>query len=480
MSEEMQRRGTESRRGSRSAWLAAVALLLVVAVSFGWSKHATSLHEANRQAADALALSRQRERLAAHQRDMAYRSLRSIIHDLHRRLGNDPRRNEIEQRLIEVARHELLQASRLSERSVDAELAQAMALDRLGDLCLQVERWKEAADHLQRALDLCRDVLRKSPGDIAGSIGLASTLCHLGDAALARPETAATAEGHFREALRVTESLLKSHADEVSLHRWQAVAADRLGDVYLGKRQFVSARDAFGQASRAAKAARAMQIDAEADRALAAIYLKLGTVGVELQDRQQAEQSFRDSFQLRRELADANPTSAAAIRDLAEVLKLFAQVAAQKSELVQAAEFADSHRQAVVKLRVLEPDDVGVQREEIAAHGASADLSLRLHRLPDAQALSRTAVALAENLVARRGATLDDHLTFLAARWQSITVHAASGHDADVESGLKSLREWIDTLPKRATAPTEQVATWQERLRSDFEKLEQRLRAASK
>lgn len=278
----------------------------------------------------------------------------------------------------------------------------------------------------------------------------------------------------------MNESLLK-RTDAPSLtQRRIAIVYDRLGDLHRLRQQFVSARDAYSQSTKVAKSARAHQVDPEADRALVATYLKLGAVGVALGDQRQADQSFQDAHESSKQIADANPRSVRAQRTLANVLDHFTRYVMQKGEVVQAAEFTTSRQQVIEKLQRLEPESRAVQRDEVAVHRMLADLNLRRQKLDDAQSASEAALRLAEELVARRDAGFDDVLEYFTAQQQAVLVCAASGRVGDAKQRLDRLRQWIDSLPDHVSAPGDQSAAWQNRLRADFQQLEGRRPSAVK
>lgn len=475
MSRDLEPPENELRPSSRRTWLTVIVVCAIVAGLVGWTTYTVSLTTAHHQAVEDQRTALRNEQLATVERDLALTSIRSMVVELHNKLDGDPRQRELEPSVLELAMEALAPST-----SASNDIAAAESENRIGELYVELGRIDDAEEHLQRAATICRELLGKTPNDFAASQCLALTQCHLGDVAHARSETDPAAEKYYREALRLNESLLKRTDAPAVTQRRVAIVYDRLGDLHRRRQQLVLARDAYSRSAKVAKAARAQQIDHGVDRVLVATYLKLGAVGIALGDRRQADQSFQDAYDFSKQLAGINPRNVRAQRDLAMVLDQFSRYAMQKGELGQAIEFAKSRQHVIETSRRLEPANLTVQRDEVAVHRLLADLSLRQQKLDNAQSASEAALRLAEELVIRRDARLDDLLEYFAAQRQAILVHAASGRVADAEQRLVLLRQWIDSLPDRVSVPADQSAAWQNRLRTDFQQLEGRLPSASK
>ena len=233
------------------------------------------------------------------------------------------------QKSIDIRRH----IAEASPKSVQAQSDLSLSLDRLG--VFYVGRGEPgdaelALGHFHKSLDIRRRIVEASPNSAQAQSDLSQSLSRFGDFYFRRgePGDAELALGHFQKSYELLKSIAEANPNSAQARsNLSASLLDlgvfylergRIGDAESALRHFEESLDIRRRIAEANpnSAQERFALSASLDR-LGGFYLRRGEPG----DAELALGHFQESHRLRKQIADANPNSALALRDLSVSLE---------------------------------------------------------------------------------------------------------------------------------------------------------------
>lgn len=267
---------------------------------------------------------------------------------------------EDSQKAYEDARTVLEQLVLVDLASPDPWRALGVCCNNLGQVLQRDGRHAAAREQLERALAIGRHLVERHGESIAFQTDLATTHGNLGLLSAQtgdRPQAAA----HYREAIRIQESLVRRDPANDAHRRPLAASCNNISELCLPSRP--------AEAERWVRRALALQFDlARANPGqrryqsdLALTYSNLGAIFSRQKKWGDAEPCFRDAIAIQQRLVDVAPLVAAYRRDLAATYNNFGMAQTAASEATSA--MASFRRALELQRELLErhPHDVAAQ-----------------------------------------------------------------------------------------------------------------------
>jgi eukaryotic-like serine/threonine-protein kinase len=142
---------------------AAVSILIAAALIVGGS-----LYYNTRLRAAALA-SQKSARAALHQRNLALQAFKTLVYGVQEKLGRTPATRSLRQGLLEKASAGLDEVAQGADDSGAADLSQAVAHQKLGDIFRIIGRSEDARRHYDVSRQVCGALLRGASGDLGAA-----------------------------------------------------------------------------------------------------------------------------------------------------------------------------------------------------------------------------------------------------------------------------------------------------------------------
>lgn len=390
------------------------------------------------------------ERHAADVRELAG-ALIFEVDDLIRDLpGSTPARQRVVARALEYL--DRLEAGAAGEPGLRRELA--VAYQRIGNIQgnPNVSNLGDTAGALasyRKGLALIEDVVRRDPGDLEARRSLAVIHEKLADV-LAWTGDLAAAEANATIAHETFEALAREQHDTMR-HRFSfAISLLKMGDL-AGNPSFPNLGrpdEAVGFYRRSAaqldELAAAHPQDVGVRRHRGLVLERIGTVLLSSGDLAGATATLRDSFEMRRALADELPGHTEVRRDVAVALEKLAEVLLARDRPHQALEDLSQSFAIFRELAAADPRNAGAQRSLAISHQKMASALERTDRPVAALAELRASREILTGLVAADPANsqLQDELAELDARVRAL-------FDAAVELPVAERRHFLSALDER-------------------------------
>jgi tetratricopeptide (TPR) repeat protein len=306
-------------RRHRAAVTAAAALLLtataalaagLVAVNAERNRTAQAEHQAREAlVAETAALerSRQAEKSAEEQRQLALRTVRDVVGDIQARLKDRPAQRELREALLGRALAGLTEVARAADTAAAIDHATVWVHFELGDVFLEAQEGgsAEAKTQYEKAHDLAGQIARDNPESAEAQRDLSVSHNKLGDLYL-RLGDARAARDHYQNALDTTPRLAGADEAGARARRDLSVAYNKLGDACLELGDAKAARDSYRRALELReRLAESDQGSAQAQRDLSVVHSKLGDALLRLGDGQAALESYKRSHAILDRLAGA-------------------------------------------------------------------------------------------------------------------------------------------------------------------------------
>lgn len=408
--------GRWCRRNPRAAGVAVIVLGVLVAGAVDWKQYDSSREQRRReadqyrQAAEAQAIN------ASEQRDLALRTVQALVFEVQAELESQPGMELLREKLLEIAVEGLQQISDGTTQSGTADFATVVALNRLGEIYLEVGREDDATTVFERAASNARECIMRDDQPTASRQALSWSLMNLARLDQSRGETPAAAE-KYGEALKLCQQVLKSvsqqNGDE-ELH-WRAtrdycVVLQRLGaiDELNGQsgraaERYLMARDALQE-----------QADTHPDetrlsRDLGILHVKLAGIAVGSGQAKSAE-LFREARSHFRNALERTPDDASLLRDLAWVSGDLAANLNDEGELEEAESVTLEELQLLAKLRERNADDQELVRRYGTASLRLGTLKVRREDWDSAESPLRDANSCFTALTSGSSASIRDRI----------------------------------------------------------------------
>ena len=183
-----------ARRHPSAATALLASLIAIMLLLGGAVYHTARLRVAVRTARAAEQASRNNEQAAFDQRNLALQAFKELVYGVQEKLAQTPATRVVRRDLLDTAIAGLEQISRSTAGS-PADLSQAVAHQKLGDMYRIIGRFTDASGHFAKSRKLAEDLLALDPGNIAIADVLYQTRMGLGllniatqHYALAKPE----------------------------------------------------------------------------------------------------------------------------------------------------------------------------------------------------------------------------------------------------------------------------------------------------
>jgi serine/threonine-protein kinase len=262
----------------------------------------------------ALQLSKEAERSASQQRQLALKTVRGVVDDIHALLKDRPGQEELRKELLRRALAGLKEVARAADTATAVDHETVWARFELGDIFLEIDGSRaQAKAQYEKAHELARQVWQANPESAVAQRDLSLAHQKLGDVCLGLRDRQAALD-NYQKALEISQRLADADPTSALAQRDLSVSHGRLGDVYLELGEGKAALDSYQKGLEIdQRLADADKTSALAQRDLAISYERLGDVYLQLGDNKAALDNFKKASE---RLAVANPSSAQAQRDL--------------------------------------------------------------------------------------------------------------------------------------------------------------------
>jgi len=262
-------------------------------------------------------------------------------------------------------------------------------------------------------------------------------------------------QGRLADAKKAVEAAYKNLGD--SDERARSVVLDEFGEVSVQAGDLAGAKARFeeGLAIRR-KLAQANPTSAEAQRDVSVSLEKLGDVTVKAGDLAGAKARFEEGLAIARKLAQANPTSAEAQRDLSVSLNKLGEVAAETGELAGAKARFEEGLAIFRKLAQAAPTSAQAQRNVSLSLERLGDMAVHAGDLAGAKARFEEGLVIHRKLAQANptSAQAQRDLSISLERLGDMAVRAGdlAGAKARFEEGLVIHRKLAQANPTSAEA----------------------------
>jgi serine/threonine protein kinase/tetratricopeptide (TPR) repeat protein len=365
-------------RRHRTAVATAAALLLTATAALAVGLVVVNAEKG--RTAQALERSRQAEKSAGEQRQLALRTVRDVVGDINTFLKDRPVQAGLRQALLWRAGVGLKDVARAADTATAIDHETVWVHLDLGDIFLEIEEGgtAEAKGQYETALELARQVAEAHPDSREAQRDVAVAHNKLGDVSLRLGDTRAALEA-YRAGLAVSRRLADADPASAEAQRDLAVSHDRLGDVYLRLGDSQAARDAYRDGLAVSqRLADAGTATAQDQRALAIEHNKLGEVYLRLGDSAAAGEEYKKDLEIAQRLADADPTNGQARRDLADSHDRLGELALQRGDGKAALEHDQQALDIRRRLADAEPASARSQRDLYVSHNKLGEVYLAL------------------------------------------------------------------------------------------------------
>jgi serine/threonine-protein kinase len=398
---------------------------------------------------EALKRSQASEKSASEQRQLALKTVRQVVDDIHARLKDRPGHAELRKALLAQALAGLQDVARAADTAAQVDHATIWVYFELGDLFLFIEEGgtAQAKKQYERAHELSRQLVDLDPGnaeaqrdlaisyDKLGNVqmqlgdskaalaayqqslavnerlaraepqseqaqrGLAVSYCNLGDARIQLGDSQA-ALAAYKQGLAGFERLARANPQSTQAQRDLSLCHDRLGDVWL--RQLGdprAARTAYQKSLAVAeRLARADPQSTQAQRDLSITYERLGDVQMQLGEKKAALAAYRQSLAVAEPLARADPQNAQARRDLSVSYEKMAEVQIQLGDRKAALVAYQQSLAGFEPLARSDPQNSQAQHDLLRGYDRVADVRLQLGDIKAALSACQQGVQVRERL----------------------------------------------------------------------------------
>ncbi len=194
----------------------------------------------------------------------------------------------------------------------------ARAHQRLAELSLTHNRFKDAMDQLKRMDTLVETRARDNPDNLDRQIMLAKSRRQLGFIAMTRLGDTATAQSYFRQAIEIDRACLLKQPDN---DKYKIDLANSLGQLAMSEKQLghlEAARDLFAEEEKVRESFSLFfaEID-EHRRQLAGMYEQIGELKIRMNQSEEGRRCYDRSTEIRQQVLAQHPGEWQCIYDLA-------------------------------------------------------------------------------------------------------------------------------------------------------------------
>jgi serine/threonine protein kinase/tetratricopeptide (TPR) repeat protein len=330
--------------------------------------------------AAALESSEKAEKSAKVQRQLALKTVRNVVSDIHARLKDRPAQQELRKALLGRALAGLAEVARAADTATAVDHETIGVHFELGDIFLEIEAGgtAEAKKQYDKAHALAQQVWEADRESAQAQRDLSVSHGKLGDVHRRLGDSKAALE-HYKSCQALQERLAEADKTSAQAQRDLSVSHSKLGDVQLELGDSKAALDSYQKALEVSqRLADADKASARAQRYLSVSHNRLGDVYLQLGDSKAALDSYQKGLEVNQRLADADRTSAQAQRDLSVSHEKLGDV---QLELGDSKAALDSYKKALeVRQRLADADKTSAlaQRDLSVSHIKLGDVQLRL------------------------------------------------------------------------------------------------------
>jgi tetratricopeptide (TPR) repeat protein len=362
-----------ARRRPAAATLVAALAGLVVVLLCGGLYYNARLRAAVHIARGAERDSQASAAAAAEQRNVALEVLNELVDGVQIKLGQTPATRTIRQQLLDTALARLDRIAKSSSGS-PADVSQAVAHQKLGDIFRTIGRADDAQKHYERATHLGQELFMVTPRKVAVLDVLYQT--HMGLGLLhVTDEKFDEAKREFERAVAMSESIMRAAQPAEGARRQLIEAYLQLGRSHSFAREFAQAEVCFRKMQDLAAAWAAQQApDHEARDLLASSYRKLGDLKKFALDLAAARNDYLKAITIERELVALEPANADFKAHLSTALDDLAGVAHSQRRYAEARGLFDEAVRIRSELAAADRENVDAQSALLHTEWAMARL----------------------------------------------------------------------------------------------------------
>jgi tetratricopeptide (TPR) repeat protein len=405
------------------------------------------------------------EKSASKQRQLALKTLRRVLDEIHDRLKDQPNQQELRKDLLQGALAGLKEVARAAD-TAEADHETIWALVELGDLFGKIEigGLAEARKQYELAHELARKLAEADPGSAQAQRDLSISLSKLGNVQLEQGDSKA-ALASYQEALGAFRKLAKADPRSAQAQRDLAVSLSKLGDVQLEQGDGRAALASFQEALKISrKLAEADPGSAPAQRDLSVFLEQIGDVQLEQGDGKGALASYQEALGVARKLAEADPRSAQARRDLGASLGRLGDVQLEQGDVKGALASYQEALGLCRKLAEADPRSATAQRDLFVYLEQTGDAQRKQGDGKGALASYQEALGVARKLAKADpgSATAQRDLSASLERLGDVQREQGDGKGAlaSYQEALGLRRKLAEADPRSATAQRDLLASY--------------------
>jgi serine/threonine-protein kinase len=387
---------TIKRHSSVAAALAVGLLTATAALAVGLA----AVNVEKNRTLSALEQSRESEESASEQRQLALKTVRWVVDDVHKRLKDRPAQKELRKAILARTLEGLKEVADAADTRSQVDHATIWVHFELGDIFLEIEEGgtAQAKKQFETAHDLAMRAVEKDPGRSEAQRDLYVSYIRLGRLQMRLGDSKA-ALAAFQQGLKVSERLAEADPASAKAQRDVAIIYDDLGSVQMRLGDSKAAQASYQQALAVnERLARADPCDTQIQRALALSYDNLGDVHMRLGDHKSALAWYQQSLRLCERLARADAGSVQAQRDLSSSYTRLGDMHLELGELKAALDFYQQGLEMDKRLAQADPTSAEIQRDLAVSYEKLGDVQMKQGDSKAALASYKRSLELSERL----------------------------------------------------------------------------------
>ena len=392
------------------------------------------------------------EKSAAEQRQLALKTVRGVVDDIHAELKDRPALKELRKKLLKKALDGLKEVARAADTVQQADHATIWVHRELGDVFANIDgNLEQAKKQYQLAFDLAQRLAAADPSNAVAQGDLAAAYERIGDVQRRQGDGKA-ALASFQEGLKIDQKITAADPSNAAEQRRLAIFLELIGNVQLEFQGDSKAALASYQESLriCQKLADADPSKAVAQRDLIFSYRRIGQLQLEVQrDTKAALVSYQKGLKICQKLVDADPSNATVQLDLSDMHGRVAAVQVQQGDTKAAlASFQEALK---ISQKMADADPSHFRTQAILSSSLNGIGDMQLRKGDGKAALASFQAALK---IHRKLADADPSNTF--SQKSVADSHAKIGgaqlKQGDGKAALASYQEALKIDQKRADA----------------------------